>query len=107
MIQPKFLITIINFIINLVEGLIGLRIVLKLFGASTTASFTRWVYETSDQLISPFIGMFPSPRLSGGFIIEFSALFALLVYAFIAYLIIAIIETLSYQADERLKKNKK
>ncbi len=69
------------------EGLIGLRILLKLLGANTLAPFVRWVYETSKPLLAPFEGMFPSPHLRGGFVIEVSALFAFLAYAFIEYLI--------------------
>ena len=73
---------LVNFIFNLIEVLLLIRIVLKLFGASTTAPFVSWLYETTRPLLVPFLNMFPSPQLSGGFIIEFSALFALLVYAF-------------------------
>jgi len=72
---------------SLVEVMIALRVVLKLFGARTAAPFVMWVYETTAPLLKPFAGMFPSPVLEGGFIIEFSALFALIVYGLVAYLI--------------------
>lgn len=83
----KLILWLNDMILGIVEFLIGLRIILKLFGASTAAPFVVWVYNTTDPLLSPFEGMFPSPELEGQFVIEFSALFALLVYAFIGYLI--------------------
>ena len=74
-------------VISFVEFMIGLRIILKLFGASTAAPFVQWVYATTAPLLQPFIGIFPSPILDGRFIIEFSALFALVVYVFVAYFV--------------------
>lgn len=89
-----FLRFLVNGIASLVELLISLRIILKLFGASTTAPFVRWTYETTNPLLEPFLGMFPSPNLEGGFVIEFSAIFALLVYAFVGYLLLEVISVL-------------
>lgn len=85
---------------SLVELIISLRIILKLFGASETAPFVQWVYETSGPLLEPFIGMFPSPNISGGFVIEFSALFGLMVYAFIGYILLEIVATLMRPVHE-------
>ncbi len=78
---------LVKIVFTFVEAMIGLRILLKLFGASTAAPFVRWVYATSHPLLAPFEGMFPSPHLTGGFIIEISALFAFLAYAFVEYLV--------------------
>lgn len=76
-----------NLILGIVELLISLRIILRFFGASTAAPFVSWIYETTAPLISPFIGIFPNPRFDGRFVIEFSSLIALLVYAIIGSLI--------------------
>jgi uncharacterized protein YggT (Ycf19 family) len=96
-----FLKSLVNLVISLVELIISLRIVLKLFGASQQASFVQWVYETSEPLLQPFIGMFPSPNVSGGFVIEFSALFGLLVYAFLGYILLDVLNTIVNPADRR------
>jgi len=104
---PKLITVLINLITTLIEGLLVLRIILKLFGASTAASFVRWIYETSEPLLTPFVGMFPSPRLTSGFVVEFSSLFALMIYAFIGYLAAEMLETLIYYARERQEKNAK
>src|SRR3990167_3626270 len=101
--MPQLLVFVVTFVINLVEGLLGLRILLKLFGASSQAPFVEWVYETTDSLLAPFAGMFPSPRLEGGFVIEFSALIALVVYAFLGFVIIQAIESLMYYSSRRVR----
>ena len=103
---PRLIAVLINLISSLTQGLLGLRIVLKLFGASTVAPFVSWVYETTQPLLAPFIGMFPSPKLPEGFIIEFSALFALMVYSFIGYLATELLETLIYYGSQRNKNDK-
>jgi len=84
---------LVNAVFGLIEFIIGLRVLLKLLGANVAAPFVNWVYETSQPLLYPFEGMFPTPRLRTGSVIEFSALFALIVYALIAY---AIGEILAY-----------
>lgn len=104
---PQILASLFNFITGLVELLLSLRIVLKLFNASTAAPFTRWVYETTSPLLAPFQGMFPSPELSGGFELEFSAIFALMVYAFVGYLIVEVLDSLRHQAELRMAKNRR
>lgn len=91
-------------VITIVEFLIGIRILLKLFGASASAEFVRWVYETTDPLLSPFVGMFPTPRLSGVFVLEFSALFALVVYALVGYLIQVVLSEIAYQTQHAKKR---
>ncbi len=104
---PQILIAFINLVINLVEGLLLLRVSLKLLGARTTAPFVTWVYQTTEPLIAPFAGMFPAPQLTGGFVIEFSALFALLAYAFVGYLIAETIATLVYHGQQRLHPSRR
>ena len=91
---------ITNIIIGFIEFMIGLRILLKLIGANTVAPFVKWVYETSQPLLGPFQGMLPSatvPGTPGRFTIELSALFAFLVYAFLAYLIGEVPEYFTYR----------
>ncbi len=109
MITPQLLNLFTNSLVSFVEGVIGLRIILKLMGASTAAPFVRWVYETSKPLLYPFEGMFPSSQVAGvPFTIEFSALFALFVYIFIGYLlqeVLDYVEQMKYRKEH--KENQK
>lgn len=76
-----------NGLFGLIEGLLMLRVALKLFGANAAAPFVHWLYGVTAPLLAPFEGAFPAPALEGGFVIEFTALFAILVYALAAYLL--------------------
>lgn len=85
---------LVNFIVGLVLMLLSLRFVLKLFGAREQAGFVAWVYDTTAPLLQPFIAAFPTPTIRGGFTLEFTTLFAILVYAFIGFLIQEVITAL-------------
>lgn len=97
MVTSAFILSLLNIIFGFIEILLGLRLVLRFFGANQVAPFVRWVYETSDPLIFPFRGMFPSPTLEGGYVLEINTLIALLMYALIGYLLIQLIEFVRYQ----------
>lgn len=98
---PRLLVFLINMIISIVEFLLAFRIMLKFFGANPVAPFVMWVYETTEPLLNPFEGIFPSPELEGGLIIEFSAVFALMVYALVGYLLMELIEGLTAPPPSR------
>lgn len=105
MFTPQLILISGNLLISLMEGIVGLRVILKLMGASTAAPFVRWVYDTSKPLLYPFEGMFPSSQIGGvPFTIEFSALFALFVYVFIGY---ALQELVYYIGQLKYKKHHK
>lgn len=102
----QLIVILINGVTCLIEGVLGLRIILKLFNASTIAPFVNWVYETTDPLLTPFSGMFPAPKITGGFVIEFSALFAITIYAMIGYLVAEIIGSLVTYGRQKQKRGK-
>ena len=103
MITSQLILGLLNLVIVFAESIISLRIVLKMMGASQAAPFVRWVYETSQPLLYPFEGMFPSPNVNGlPFTIEISAIFAIFAYMFVGYLLQEVIDFL----DQRLLKFK-
>jgi len=85
------LVRLINIFVSIIEGFLGMRFILKLFGANPRAGFVDWVYDTSEPLLEPFRGMFPSPVVDGGFVFEFSTLFAMMIYAIIGWLVMELI----------------
>ncbi|WP_202079478.1 YggT family protein [Caldalkalibacillus salinus] len=82
-----YVIYFINIVIGIAQVVLGLRIILKLFGANTAAPFVQWVYDTSAPLLYPFEGIFPTRALDGSFVIEFSSLFAFVIYTLVGYLL--------------------
>ena len=77
----RFAVNLINIFVGAVTVALGLRFILKLFGANSSNDFVQWVYATSDVLLDPFRGIFPAREIANGFVFEFSTFFALIVYA--------------------------
>ena len=63
--------------------LLVLGFFLQLFGASTDAEFTRWVYRNVDRIMEPFRGMFPSQAVTDQSVLDISLLFAMIVYSLV------------------------
>ena len=95
----RIIIYTIEVVLTIVGIFVGLRIILKLLGANAETPFVNWIYQTSSGLVAPFAGMFPSPVIEGGFIIEFSSIFALVVYSILGYLLIEMLEYVSYNSS--------
>ena len=57
---------------------------LLLLNANPEASFVAWVYRSSERAMEPFRGMFPAETSGAGSVVDFSILFAVLVYGIVA-----------------------
>lgn len=77
--------------------LLTLAFFLRLFGASTEAEFTQWVYRSVSRIMEPFRGMFPSQELDGESVLDFSLLFAMIIYSILALALHSLVEWLSYR----------
>ncbi len=85
--MSKLLKDLATFVFGLIDLLLIFRFVLKLLAANPSANFVAWVYETTQPLLNPFLLAFPTPKVRGGFTLEFTTLFAIFVYTFLGYLI--------------------
>lgn len=61
-----------------------LSFLLRLFGASTDASFTRWMYRSADSIMRPFRGIFPTRQLNDDSVFDPSLLFGAICYTVVA-----------------------
>lgn len=104
MLISRFLVKLIGLVTDIVVAILALRIILKLFGAWTGAPFVAWVYETTKPLLAPFQGMFPSPEIAPRLTIEFSAVFAVVVYSFIGYILADVVRVMNVNANGDRKK---
>lgn len=86
--------TFIGFVIGIIELFLGFRFIFRLLGANPSAPFVSWLYDTTDPLINPFRGIFPTPRIEGMFAVEFTTLLALLVYMIAGYVLLEIISAI-------------
>jgi uncharacterized protein YggT (Ycf19 family) len=90
------LVVVFIYVVVLVDlVLLTLGFVLRLFGASTDAEFTRWVYRNVDRVMEPFRGMFPSHAVSDQSVLDSSLLFAMIVYAIVAIALHALVTWLT------------
>lgn len=72
---------VIYWLLGILEGLLAFRLILKLFGASTSSSFVAFIYNVTKIFVAPFAGIFKS--VESGF--ETSTLIAMLVYALVGW----------------------
>lgn len=82
------------FLAGVIDVVVGLRFLLKLFGASYQAPFVSLLYGISDPLVAPFRGIFPTTG-QGVFIFEPPALVALLIYPLIAAGIVGVVRLMA------------
>lgn len=77
---------------------------LLLFNANPDVEFVAWVYRSSDRAMEPFRGIFPTETAGNGSVIDFSILFAMIVYGIIASLVSSLIHFFDRKiAEERAK----
>jgi len=73
--------------------LLAFRFVLSLLGASTANSFANFIYTTSHPFVAPFFGLFKYNNINYGVSrFEVYTLFAMLVYAAIAWLLTKLVD---------------
>jgi uncharacterized protein YggT (Ycf19 family) len=71
---------------GILETLIALRILLKLIAANPNSPIAALIYAFTDLFLFPFAGLTATPA-AGGMVLEISSLFAMLIYALIAWAI--------------------
>lgn len=95
-----FLSWLVHLVVGIAEIILALRIVLRLFDANPVTPFVHWVYSTSSTLLFPFRGIFPSGVLGRGYVLDFTALFALIIYAIVGSFLIFVIRQLEASLNE-------
>lgn len=92
MYSRSILAAVVNFFVGLAEAILGIRVLFELFTANTANGFVGWIYDTSNTLLSPFRGIFPAGKITSSHVLDFSALFAMLIYAFFGYLLVELLD---------------
>ncbi len=67
------------------EFMLLFRIVFLLFSANPSAPFVQFVYNTSNDFLAPFRGIFPPHPVAQLGYLDVSAIFALVVYLLVAW----------------------
>lgn len=80
---------VIWFILGIINTLIAIRFLLKLFAANPGAGFTNFVYSATSGLIAPFTGVIHNTIIgSGNF--EWASLLAIIIYWLIAWALVSL-----------------
>jgi len=87
----RFVSAIINFFTGLVELFLALRFIFRFFAANPHNGFVQWVYSSSGTLLEPFRSIFPTEVVGRNHVVDFTALFAMVVYAIFAALVVWIV----------------
>jgi len=85
---------VVMFVFGVVELLLLVRFFLLLVGANTQTGFVQWIHDLSGIFMAPFNAILGVQTINGA-VFEWSALVAIVVYAVIAWLIIALIRALT------------
>jgi hypothetical protein len=81
---------------GILEALIAIRIGLLLIGANPESPIVAMIYGLTGLFLFPFTGLISSPS-AGNFVFELSSLFAMLIYALLAWAIERIVWLLFYR----------
>jgi len=81
---------------GVLEMLIALRIGLMLVGANVGSPVVAMIYGITSLFLIPFVGLIGSPTF-GGFVLEISSMFAMLIYALIAWVIDRVVWLIFYR----------
>jgi len=82
------------------EGLLTLRLILKLLAANPANPFARLIYGLSDVFVWPFVGLTVTPS-AAGIVVEIHTIIAMVVYAMIGWVVITLVRLLFYRRTER------
>jgi uncharacterized protein YggT (Ycf19 family) len=75
---------LVYLVFGVIDGLLLIRLVLKLLGANTSAAFTQWIYNVTDFFLAPFHNLLPTIGNNNS-VLEMSVIVAILVYALIGW----------------------
>jgi hypothetical protein len=71
---------VVDYLFLLLYGLLGIRFVLTLLGASDAAGFVRFINSLTEPFYGPFAGIVERPEIGGG-LLDLPLIIALLAYA--------------------------
>ncbi len=79
-------------LVSALEILLAIRFFLRVAGANTSNAFAQFIYNLSEGFVAPFSTLFISPvKGDGAYIFDVNILIAMLVYALLGWLALAIV----------------
>jgi uncharacterized protein YggT (Ycf19 family) len=83
-------------VFGVIDGLLLIRLVLKLLGANPRAGFSNWIYSVTDIFLGPFKNLLPTVGNEQS-LLELSTVVAILVYALIGWAVARLFAIIFYR----------
>lgn len=87
---------LVYLIFGVIDGLLAIRLVLKLLGANPTAGFSNWVYNVTAFFLAPFKNILPTYGNQQSQL-EMSVVLAILVYALLGWALGRLVVVIFYR----------
>ncbi|MBV9959041.1 MAG: YggT family protein [Acidobacteria bacterium] len=91
---------VVDYIFYLIYGLLGIRLLLALLAARSSAGFVQFIYGVTDPLYAPFRGIVASPRAEGGYTLALPIVIAIIVYALLHLGINGLLRLIAHRKTE-------
>ena len=87
---------LVYLIFGVIDGLLAIRLILKLLGANPTAGFSNWVYNVTAFFLAPFKNILPTYGTSQSQL-EMSVVLAIIVYALLGWALGRLVVVIFYR----------
>ena len=82
---------VIYLVLGTIDGLLLIRLVLKLLAANPLAGFSKFIYGLTDVFLAPFRNLLPIVGGGSGAVLEMSTVIAIVVYALIGWALVRLV----------------
>jgi uncharacterized protein YggT (Ycf19 family) len=82
---------VIYLLFGIIDGLLLIRLVLKLLAANPLAGFSKFIYGLTDVFLAPFRNLLPTVGGGSGAVLEMSTIIAIIVYALIGWALVRLV----------------
>ena len=87
---------LVYLIFGVIDGLLAIRLILKLLGANPTAGFSNWVYNVTAFFLAPFKNILPTYGTQQSQL-EMSVVLAIIVYALLGWALGRLVVVIFYR----------
>jgi uncharacterized protein YggT (Ycf19 family) len=84
-------------VFGIIDGLLLIRLLLKLLGANPLAGFSTFIYGITDFFMGPFRNLLPTVGSGSGAVFEMSVVIAIMVYALIGWALVRLITIMFFR----------
>ncbi len=97
--QVRRLSGLIWLLAGVLDGMLGIRILLKFIGANPESPFAAWIYRITEPFLVLFQGLTDNPSI-GDIVLELHAFFAIAFYALAAWALVRLVWLVFYRPED-------